>query len=188
MSRVPDYSNTIIYKLCCKDPSITEIYVGHTTNFIKRKCAHKVDCKTKSFYVYQFIRDHGGFENWDMVEVCRVDCLDKRDASKVERKYVEELRATLNMRVPSRTQKEWIEDNRDHVTELSKIWRETHPDKYIEINRRSGQSEKHKKYITDNKESLNEYYRNYYIQNREKKLLKAKERRAKSKESSRIII
>ena len=39
-----DYSKTIIYKLCCKDINITDIYVGHTTNFIKRKNEHKSDC------------------------------------------------------------------------------------------------------------------------------------------------
>ena len=36
--------------------------------------------------------------------------------------------------------------------------------------------------MMDNKESLNEYYRNYYLQNREKILLKTKERYAKSKD------
>ena len=35
-----DYSNTIIYKISCKDTSITDIYVGHTTNFIQRKHTH----------------------------------------------------------------------------------------------------------------------------------------------------
>jgi len=29
-----DYSNTIIYKICCSDFSITDLYVGHTTNFV----------------------------------------------------------------------------------------------------------------------------------------------------------
>lgn len=27
-----DYSNTIIYKIYCKNKFITDIYVGHTTN------------------------------------------------------------------------------------------------------------------------------------------------------------
>jgi hypothetical protein len=39
-----DYSRTIIYKICCKDPTIEEIYVGHTTNFTKRKYQHKIAC------------------------------------------------------------------------------------------------------------------------------------------------
>ena len=29
-----DYSNTIIYKIYCKNETITDIYVGHTTNFL----------------------------------------------------------------------------------------------------------------------------------------------------------
>ena len=39
-----DYSNTIIYKITCKNPSISELYVGHTTNFVQRKHAHKQGC------------------------------------------------------------------------------------------------------------------------------------------------
>ena len=38
---VIDYSNTIIYKIMCKDPLICDIYVGHTTNFSQKKYAHK---------------------------------------------------------------------------------------------------------------------------------------------------
>ena len=39
-----DYSNTIIYKIVCKDEKISDLYVGHTTNFVKRKCLHKNSC------------------------------------------------------------------------------------------------------------------------------------------------
>ena len=39
-----DYSQTIIYKICCKDPNITDIYIGHTSNFIQRKHNHKTNC------------------------------------------------------------------------------------------------------------------------------------------------
>ncbi len=61
-----NYSNTIIYKLCCNDPEITDIYIGNTTNFTKRKNNHKSCCnnsndKNHNFYVYQFIRNHGGW-------------------------------------------------------------------------------------------------------------------------------
>ena len=36
-----DYSNTIIYKIYCKDTSISDTYIGHTTNFLLRKQQHK---------------------------------------------------------------------------------------------------------------------------------------------------
>ena len=46
MPRKPiDYSKTISYKIVCNDLSITDCYVGHTTDFTKRKSHHKSDCK-----------------------------------------------------------------------------------------------------------------------------------------------
>jgi predicted GIY-YIG superfamily endonuclease len=50
-----DYSNTIIYKIFCKDPSIKEIYIGHTTNFVTRKSEHKTSCKNSNIYIYIYI-------------------------------------------------------------------------------------------------------------------------------------
>ena len=61
-----DYSNTIIYKIFCKDTSIKEAYIGHTTNFVKRKSQHKAICK-KAFpnnKLYCYIRQYGGWDNW----------------------------------------------------------------------------------------------------------------------------
>ena len=60
-----DYSNTIIYKIYCNDSSLTDIYVGHTTNFIKRKYQHKVLCNKKSkLKIYDIIQKNGGWNNW----------------------------------------------------------------------------------------------------------------------------
>ena len=39
---VKDYNNTEMYYLCCKDIEISDIYVGHTTNFYKRMKNHKL--------------------------------------------------------------------------------------------------------------------------------------------------
>ena len=66
-----NYSNTIIYKIICKDISIKDIYIGHTTNFIQRKYAHKIACKTiqNNLRLYRYIRDNGGWENWDMIQI-----------------------------------------------------------------------------------------------------------------------
>ena len=40
-----DYSNTIIYKIYCKDENVKNIYVGHTTDFEVRKNSHKNSSK-----------------------------------------------------------------------------------------------------------------------------------------------
>jgi hypothetical protein len=37
-----NFSKTIIYKIVCNDLTITDVYVGHTTNFIKRKAKHNM--------------------------------------------------------------------------------------------------------------------------------------------------
>ena len=76
-----DYSNTIIYRIVCKDTSITDCYVGHTTNFINRKNGHKTKCnnekdKNYNLNVYQFIRDNGNWENWDMIEIERCNAIE----------------------------------------------------------------------------------------------------------------
>jgi hypothetical protein len=39
-----DYTQTIIYKFCCKNTSVTDIYIGNTTNFTQRKHNHKTNC------------------------------------------------------------------------------------------------------------------------------------------------
>ena len=32
-----NYENAVIYKICCKDPTITDNYIGSTTEFRKIK-------------------------------------------------------------------------------------------------------------------------------------------------------
>jgi len=68
-----DYSKTIIYKLINYDyPEL--VYVGSTTNFIKRKQNHKKNSclnsniKQTNLKLYQVIRNNGGWENWNMIK------------------------------------------------------------------------------------------------------------------------
>jgi len=98
---VIDYSNTVFYKIYCKDAAIKDLYVGHTTNFVQRKYAHKRTCiKEKDanhhLKVYKFIRDNGGWDNWRMDIIAFRDCYDHYEARKVEQHYFETLQATLN--------------------------------------------------------------------------------------------
>ena len=85
-----DYSNTCFYKIVCNDLSITECYVGHTTDFRSRKSNHKSDCnnengKSYNFRIYQFIREQGGWSNWSMVLIEQISCANSLDALKRER-------------------------------------------------------------------------------------------------------
>ena len=96
-----DYSNTIFYKIFCKDPTIKELYVGLTTNFVQRKHAHKQSCKNEKAQnhnckLYNTIRNAGGWENWQMEIIAFHNCKDSYEAHKKEQEYFETLGATLN--------------------------------------------------------------------------------------------
>ena len=104
MPRKPmDYSKTIIYKIVSKDLSLTSVYVGHTTNFTKRKAEHKSSCYThnyKNTKLCRAIKDNGGWENWSMLQIEVYKCCNKREAEMRERYFEELLQATLNSTLP----------------------------------------------------------------------------------------
>ncbi len=133
--KVSDYSNSSIYKICCNDASITDVYVGSTTAFSKRKCQHKAVCNNTrnakhNLYVYQFIRENGGWENWSMILVENYNATNKRHLESRERYWLETLKATLNKQVPTRTRKQYREKNKESI----KQYRDEHKDKNQEYN------------------------------------------------------
>ena len=120
-----NYSQSIIYKICCRNPDIKEIYIGSTTNFYRRKQEHKSICnnsniKNYNLNVYKFIRNNGGWDNWEMVEVERYKAIDKQDLHKQERYWLEQLGATLNSQIPNRSIKEWKDNNKEKIKEYRK--------------------------------------------------------------------
>jgi Txe/YoeB family toxin of Txe-Axe toxin-antitoxin module len=92
-----DYSNTVIYKIFCKDETICDMYIGHTTNFTKRKYQHKISCNSgNKFKIYEIIRANGGWENWDMVEVATYNCKNATEARIKEQEHYELTKSSLN--------------------------------------------------------------------------------------------
>ncbi len=49
---MPQHENAVVYKLCCDDPEITDIYVGSTCNFTVRKYQHKTACNNQNAKEY----------------------------------------------------------------------------------------------------------------------------------------
>ena len=149
MPRTPiDYSNTIMYRLVCKDTNITECYIGHTTDFTKRKYQHKfatLNPKSGKYNikVYSFIRDNGNWQNWDMIEIEKVNCLDSNEARKRERYWSEEYKSTLNSFRPIRYETEL----KDYLRDFSKQYRELNIEKIKEYQK---QWYKNKKIINKN--------------------------------------
>ena len=143
-----DYSKTFIYKLCCRDFNVKEIYVGHSTDFKSRNQAHKFSCnninsKKYNQYNYRFIRENGGFENWSMIKLYDFPCNSKREAEAEECKTMIELGATLN------SQKAFVseEKKKEHEKEQKKEYRK---------NNKTEISEKRKVKYENNKTEINE--------------------------------
>lgn len=111
------YSKGLIYKLCCKDPEITAIYVGSTINLKNRKNRHKQCCvnlnKKYDYFVYQFIRENGGWENWDVILIEKYPCDTKIELHQRERFWIEKLTASLNKQIPTQTDHEYYEKNKE---------------------------------------------------------------------------
>jgi hypothetical protein len=128
MPRLPiDYANTIIYKIVCNDLNITECYVGHTTDFTRRKSKHKFRCITETdkkhnLKVYKIIRDNGGWDNYSIIEIEKFPCQDVHEAKKKEREWFENLNSSLNTYFPQRNHKEWREMNREELAIKKKEW------------------------------------------------------------------
>ena len=98
---VISYSNTIIYKIFCNDKTVTDIYVGHTTNFIKRKYQHKNLCnKGKKLKIYNLIQENGGWDNWTMIEIAKYNCQDVTEARIREHEHYDLLNPSLNLIKP----------------------------------------------------------------------------------------
>ena len=162
-----NYQNGMIYKLCCNDLNITDIYIGSTVNFKQRKRGHKKVCnnpnyKNYNLKVYKFIRDNGGFKNWSMILIANTPCDSKLKLGQFERYYYEKLNPTLNIYFPQRTKKEWVNSNKER----------------LQI--------KQKKYRDDNKNIIKIKQKEYYKDNKEHLKIKQKEWREKNEEKIKI--
>jgi hypothetical protein len=161
---MPDYTKAIIYKLCCRDVSITNIYVGSSCNFTKRKCEHKLTCnnenyKSHNLYVYEFIRHNGGWKNWDMVFIEKFPTTDKHTLHTRERYWIENLQSTLNKNIPTQTYKEYSIKNPDKIKEKNNNYKLNNTDKLKEYN---------KEYYINNSDKFKEYKKEYYVKNYDK--------------------
>ena len=172
MPRLPtDYSKTVIYKLVHKDDTDNKnVYVGSTTDFRKRKNAHKTVCNNpnSSCYndpKYQFIRDNGGWNEWIMIEIEKYPCNDKREAEARERYWIEYYKAPLNMCIPTRNMKEWRETNKEDIKQKKIEYYQKNKEWINEKTRNNS-----KLYYQKNKTEVNKKSAENYFENRERVL------------------
>ena len=165
---MPNYANTIIYKLINYDyPDL--IYVGSTTNFTKRKQSHKYRCNNKSINkhelkVYKIIRENGGWHSWTMIQICEYPCETKIEAIREEDRHMQELKAGLNTLRAMQTREQRLEQLKKSNLKYSKgtgvLYRLANKDK-IALRTKIFFEDK------DNLEKRQAYLKQYYIEHQE---------------------
>ena len=95
-----DYSKCCMYKIEHTEDE-TLVYVGQTTSFKHRKSKHKSDCNNENgnkFYckLYKMIRENGGWDMFQMIEIEKFPCNDRQEAERREYEIVRELKASMN--------------------------------------------------------------------------------------------
>ena len=167
MPRKPiDYSNTHFYKVVCKDLNIKDCYVGHTTGY--------------DYNIYQFIRQNGGFDNFDMVLIETRECINSLHAHQIERQYIEEVKPTLNKLKPNRTPEEkqqyhaeYAVKNKERLKQQAVQYRIDNietikaKDKEKYETNKERISQRAKLYRERNRDKINEQQRQYRQENKE---------------------
>ncbi len=181
-----DYKNSKIYQIICNETGLC--YIGSTTQSLsKRLSKHKtnykeyLENKIKSYTTSFFIIEN---RNYDIVLIEEYPCENKEQLHKRERYYIENMKC-VNKNIPSRTRKEWYEENKEKHYEKSKEWRENNKEKVKEYKKewrnKENNKEKIKEWFEINKEKFKEYRKEYYEKNKEKIKEKSKEWRENNK-------
>ena len=163
-----DYSNTYFYKIVSKDPDDLNMYIGHTTNFTKRKHRHKGCCLNENnthhnLPLYQHIRLNGGWENWDMILIEIEKCNNELEARAREKYYIEMFKSSLNS-----IKRPYVSE--EEKKELYKEYSDEHREEILE---------QKKEYWQNNREERLEYRHEYYERERDNILERKKEKTGK---------
>lgn len=147
------YHNAKIYKIV--NDVDDKVYYGSTCQpLYKRLYDHKNHCKdeNKKSLIYTHYRNIGS-DNMKIILVEEYKCNNKMELEKKEREYIEQYKGenSLNKNIPTRSIKEWYEQNKDNMKE------------YYEKNK-----DNIKEYYEKNKEKINEKNKRYAIENKEK--------------------
>lgn len=111
------FDDIIIYKLSCKNPSVLPFYIGSTTDLYCRMATHKHWSKNtkKQCYLYKFIRDFGGYDNFKFDILAHHKNKTLKEKKDYEKQFIDMYKPQLNKQVIGRTLKEYTKDNREKI-------------------------------------------------------------------------
>jgi hypothetical protein len=152
--KASNYANGLQYKIVCNDPSISDCYNGSCVSFKDRKCRHKSTCNNPNadgynLKIYRFIREHGGWANWTMIQLELYPCKTEQELVKREREIFDILKPTLNMISPTLD----VEKKKKNSVKY-------YADNRVEINA------KQKQYIDEHRDEINAKQNQYYAEHK----------------------
>lgn len=180
------------YKFVCKNLDILFSYVGHTVSFRHRKSSHKTECnspnrKNYNIPLYKYMREHGGFENWNMIVIHTQICKDKRDAERIETELMEQQQLKLNAKRAYISEEQlaiqkasYREQHKEQALKYGAEYREQHKEQAVEYReqRKEQTSVYNAEYHEQHKEQKKTYNAEYYEKNRDILNAKSKAKRA----------
>ena len=110
------------------------VYIGSTTDLRRRKYNHASASLHAPSEVYKYIRANGGFDNFDLFEIERVELMgletvgiNKKELYEREKHHIKEMRnngfVVLNKNIPNRNCAEYYQDNKIDITNRTKTYR-----------------------------------------------------------------
>ena len=180
----------IMYKICPKNTDLKYCYIGQTTNFGNRQRQHLKNTVTKSdkkhYHLkhYVAIRENGGWDEWEMIEIEQFNGKTKLEARMREQELIKQHNANLNSVSAFVTEEQrastkkaitekYREENKELLKEQTKQYKEDHKDVI---------AEQMKKYREENKEKIRAKTKEYIENNKEKHDQTQKDWREKNKE------
>jgi hypothetical protein len=148
------------------------VYVGSTKKFNQRKSQHKFHCISSEIKVYQMIREHGGWDQFDMVELKQIEGTQLEARQEEDRVRIElnaqlnTLSAILDIKLRKKTIQEYHQSHRDEILKRKQGYRQEHLEQIKQQNR---------EYHREHREEIKKKDRERYQAHREELKQKNKE-------------
>jgi hypothetical protein len=132
-------------------------YIGSCEYMRLRINRHKETCSNENsmgynYKVYQFVRENGGWDYFDIVEICKCDIDKLRETEQYHMDFVKPSLNTINAYVSE-------EDRRQQMRDCKKLYHKKNQDK---------NNEKSREYYHKNNEKLKENAKKYREKNKDK--------------------
>ena len=158
-----------IYRIVCNETN--EVYFGKTIQTLQERLSKHKDLSCSSKQI--ILRGDYYIEQIDST-------FDEEESIKKERYYIETFEC-VNLIVPGRTRKEWLEENPEYMKEYGKKYREENKEELSEYGKkyREENSEYFKEYEKErsNNEERKEYKKEYHKEYSKKNKNKISEKR-----------